>query len=115
MPADALAVAAPQLGISTNFMQLWGQAIESERQKLQDEQFFAGESGSVQAEILTRILVRLIVSWTACCAGLPHICCPASSQSRPPVFDKDYDEPYFLPFRAWMSAALSLGRHHPRN
>jgi hypothetical protein len=47
-----------QLGLDTELVQLWGQSIDSERSKLKDEKFFSGENEQVQAEILSRILVR---------------------------------------------------------
>lgn len=50
-----------QLGINTQLIQLWGQSIDSERSKLKDEKFFSGENEQVQAEILSRILVRILL------------------------------------------------------
>ena len=52
---------ALQLGIATELIEVWGQSIDSERSKLKDEKFFSGENEQVQAEILSRILVRKIV------------------------------------------------------
>ena len=54
------AASALQLGIATELIQLWGQSIDSERSKLKDEKFFSGENEQVQAEILSRLLVRII-------------------------------------------------------
>jgi hypothetical protein len=55
----ALGDFALQLGITTELIQLWGQSIDSERSKLKDEKFFSGENEQVQAEILSRLLVRM--------------------------------------------------------